>query len=99
MNAPSIPVGPAEGSSVWYGADLSKRPHEWTYRLSGRETDEVESAIAATKRRGLEIKDITREDFPLPTVCRIFDDIRRELLHGRGFVLLRGLSLRDRPLV
>jgi hypothetical protein len=61
--------------------------------LSEAEADEVRDAVAGIQRRGLDILDITREDFPL----RRFDEGLRvlcdELLEGRGFVLIRGLPM------
>jgi hypothetical protein len=37
--------------------------------------------------------EIRREDFPLPTLGPRLEALRHELLHGRGFVLLRGLPM------
>ena len=34
------------GRSAWIGADLAKRPDEWTYRLSPHEIAEIETATA-----------------------------------------------------
>ena len=48
------------------------------------------------QRRGLEIIDIERRDFPLPGLGPALDAIRLELLTGRGFVLIRGLGMEER---
>lgn len=47
---------------------------------------------------GHDIADIRREDFSLPTVGPVLDRLRAEVLDGRGFVLLRGLPVEDRPI-
>ncbi|HYC13629.1 MAG TPA: TauD/TfdA family dioxygenase, partial [Stellaceae bacterium] len=70
---------------------------EWTYNLSGSDLAEIEAAVAAARARGLAIEEIGRADFPLPTLGPKLDAIRREIVHGRGFVLLHGLPVEDRP--
>jgi hypothetical protein len=86
------------GPSAWVGADLARQPERWTYRLSTREIAEVESATAAARDRGLDVAAIRRADFPLPTLGPVLDRLRDEVLNGRGFVLLRGLPVTDRPI-
>ena len=87
-----------EGPSAWTGAEMRDREAEWTYRLSPAEIAEIETAVAAVRARGLDLADIRREDFPLPTLGPALDRLRREVLDGRGFVLMRGLPVEERPL-
>src|ERR1700738_2376627 len=89
---------PIEGPSAWVGADMRRRQAEWTYRLSPQEIVEIETAVKAVQARGLDIADIHRYDFPLPTLGRVLDRLRVEVLDGRGFVLLRGMPVEDRPI-
>jgi hypothetical protein len=74
------------------------REAEWTYRLAPTEIVEIETAVQAVQARGLDIADIRREDFPLPTLGQVLDRLRAEVLEGRGFVLLRGMPVEDRPI-
>ena len=85
-----------EGPSAWIGAALAKRPEEWTYTLSPVERAEIEAATAAV--RGRDIATLRRDDFPLPTLGPVLDRLRDEVLNGRGFVLIRGLDVTDRPI-
>jgi hypothetical protein len=87
-----------EGPSAWIGAELAKRPDDWTYRLSAADIAEIETASAQVRARGLDIADIRRADFPLPTLGPVLDRLRGEVLNGRGFVLLRGLPVEGRPI-
>ena len=97
--SPALPVRPRiEGPSAWIGADMRKREAEWTYRLSPAEIAEIEAAVAAVQSRGLDLADIRRGDFPLPTLGPVLDRLRAEVLDGRGFVLLRGMPVEDRPI-
>ena len=91
-----IPRPLVTGPSAWIGAELAKRPDEWTYVLSGAEIAEIEVAVASV--RGRDIASVTQADFRLPSFGPILDGLREEILNGRGFVLLRGLPVTDRPI-
>jgi len=69
-----------EGPAVWTGADPRKREAEWTYRLSPTEVAELETAVKSVQTRGLDIADICREDFPLPTLGPTLERLRAEVL-------------------
>lgn len=84
------------GSSAWIGAELAKRPAEWTYRLSPAEIAEIETAT--TNLDGRDIAAISQADFPLPTLGPVLARLRGEVLNGRGFVLIRGLPVENRPI-
>jgi hypothetical protein len=77
---------------------MKKREAEWTYHLSSAEIAEIEAALTAVRARGLDITEIRRDDFPLPTLGPVLDRLRAEVLDGRGFVLLRGMPVEDRPI-
>jgi TfdA family taurine catabolism dioxygenase TauD len=81
-----------EGPSAWRGDEMAKS-EEWLYRLSPGDVAELDGALAHTRARGLGVIEITREDFPLPRLGRVLDEIHRELLDGRGFALLRGVPV------
>jgi len=93
---PSRP--PIQGPSAWIGADMRAREQEWTYCLSPLEIAEIEAAAEAVRSRGLDLADIRREDFPLPTLGPRLERLRAEVLNGRGFVLLRGMPVENRPI-
>lgn len=92
----TLPRPPIEGPSAWTGADLARRPEEWTYRLSPSEIAEIEAAVSVC--RGRDIASVARSDFPLPSFGPVLDRLREDVLNGRGFVLLRGLPVEGRPI-
>jgi hypothetical protein len=94
----SIPRPLVTGPSAWVGPDLAQRPEEWTYTLSPAEIAEIEAATATVRRLGMDIADIRRPDFPLPTLGPVLDQLRHDVLNGRGFVLMRGLPVEGRPI-
>ena len=89
---------PITGTSVWYAADMRGREADWSYRLSSTQVAELEAALRAVRQRGLDIADIRREDFALPTLGPVLDRLCDEVLNGRGFVLLRGVPVENRPI-
>lgn len=70
-------------------------PENWSYRLTERDRAELVAAVAAARRAGVDMVNLTKESFPLPQFGRVMADVRRELAGGRGFVLLRDFPLDD----
>lgn len=70
---------------------MLKRQDEWLIRWSQAEIDELEKAAEPIVTQELPIAQMTKADFVLPTIGAKLDALRAELLHGRGFALLRGL--------
>jgi len=89
---------PIDDRSAWIGSELAKHPEQWMYRLSAGDIVEIDAAVAAVRAQGMLIEDIGRSDFPLPTLGPKLDRFRREVVHGRGFILLRGLPVEGRPI-
>jgi hypothetical protein len=86
------PPGPITGPSAWRGEDLA-RSTDWIHTFTGSELSELHRALARVHALARTLVEIRREDFPLPTLGPRLEALRHELLHGRGFVLLRGLPM------
>jgi len=93
MMKPSMPPGPICGPSVWRGADLARRPADWIRTFSAAELGELDAVIRAFKASGEDLSRIAPANFPLPTLAPVLANVLRELLEGRGFVMLRGLPV------
>jgi hypothetical protein len=81
---------PVAGAGVWYGRDLARRPQEWIRHFSYAEIDEIQAAVGGYDGS---LESISRESFPLPALGAVLKGILKELLDGRGFVMLRGLPV------
>src|SRR5215470_6626968 len=66
---------------------------DFAYRISARDADELIAGIAAFRRHGLPIEQVCRDNFPLHGFADVLADVRRELIDGRGIVMLRGFPV------
>ena len=89
----SASFAPVTGPQAWYGRDMRERGQEWTWHWTAEEVAEIEAAVAGA--RDLDILAIDKAAFPLPTVSRRLDAMRKHLLDGPGFYLLRGLPIEN----
>ena len=94
---PAELMKPIVDPAAWYPDDI-EGSDAWVYRMSDAETGDVLDAVAAVENRGLDLKDITRDDFPLPRFSEAVAEIRDELLDGRGFAIIKGLPVEGRSL-
>ena len=85
-----MPEGPLGGPAAWT-ADQMRASDEWVYQLTSAHIDEIDAAIAANA--DTDIAMLTREQFTLPTLSALLDQMRDAILRGRGFALLRGLPV------
>lgn len=92
---PARLMEPIEESGCWRPEDLAGTD-AWVYRLDEREIADVFDAVAAVEERGLDLKDVTAADFPVPVLAPALADIKAELMEGRGFAVIRGLPIEDR---
>jgi hypothetical protein len=63
------------------------------FDLTDAHLDEVERALVHAESTCDDVLDITRESFPLPTLGPALVDVARELIDGRGVVLIRGVPV------
>jgi hypothetical protein len=89
----AAPRAPIQGPAAWRGVELAQHPESWTREFTAGEIDELEGACRAVRARGLALGEVRREDFPLATLGIAARGWARELLRGRGFLLLRGLPV------
>lgn len=79
------------GPQAWLGPDMASRSSEWLHQWTDDEIAEIEHAADKVAKRN--ILEIAAADFPLPTIEATLTRIKSDVLHGRGFCLLRGLPV------
>jgi hypothetical protein len=82
------------GAAAWTGPEMAASG-AWLRHFSAAELAEIDRAITHFRASGRAMQDIDRASFPLPTLGPVLDRLRAELLHGRGFVMLRGFRVAD----
>ncbi len=90
----SMPPGPVEDPANWMGRDLQGRT-DWQYHFTAEDLSDLDAALKHVKGENLDLIQIAKVDFPLPKFGPKLLEIRREVLEGRGFVLMRGFPVDD----
>jgi hypothetical protein len=81
---------PVRGAGVWYGREMAARPDSWLRYFTLEEIDELERAMDAFRGP---LESVSPASLPLPRLGPVLREILKELLEGRGFVMLRGLPV------
>jgi hypothetical protein len=79
-------------AAAWRGPDLARRT-DWIVPLGAAEIADLERAMAVVRRSGTTRAALTIDDVPLGALADTIAGWRRELAHGRGFLLARGLPV------
>jgi hypothetical protein len=85
-------MNPVVDPAGW-SADALKDVSSWSYKITDADGDELEAAVAAVRRKGVSMVDIEKGDFPLKGFADVLTDVRRELLDGRGIVMMQDFPL------
>src|SRR2546423_15292068 len=88
-HAPAQALEPIIDGTAWSPESLRELEH-WSYRLSAQACAELVGAAEAARRDGTALEEVSRENFRLGAFGIVLSDVRRELLAGRGIVMLRG---------
>ncbi len=80
-------------SSTWYGPAMAQRKSEWTIELTSPEIKELEKAAEPLIDSEQNIGSLTASGFSLPILGPKLSAMREELIHERGFSLLKGLPV------
>lgn len=72
-------------------ADEVADPNLWIELFNDSDLEELDAALRHALEKSEDVLEIGRDDFPLPALSARLLKIERDLIDGRGFVLLRGL--------
>src|SRR5688572_17345800 len=92
---PEILRSPVDHPSAWRGRDLAK-DRSWVVQLSPNQAAELEQAAGRAIASGKPMVALLRGDFRLHESEALLEDVRRRVVDGLGFVLLRGLPVQGR---
>ncbi len=82
-----------DNAQAWYGPDMTGRK-DWIHALTADELADIDRAMRHAETAGSDIADLGPEDFPLGAPMRaLLGRVKTDVLHGRGFMLLRGIPV------
>ena len=81
-----------EGPAIWSSDDFQS-DGEWIYHFSEAAIADVDQAIKRIRDQSITLDDITADDFNLPALAEELQQMKQILADGRGFVMLKGLSV------
>ncbi|MFM1987324.1 MAG: hypothetical protein RJA99_281 [Pseudomonadota bacterium] len=83
---------------AWSGPQWAGRT-DWQHLLSPPELAELDAAVEAAIARDADLVTLSEREVPLPVLGPVLAGVRREILHGRGFVLIRGWPSGERSML
>ena len=86
---PGKPIG---GPAAWRGADI-REDTTWRHPVGEDALAEIDAALAAVERKGLDWRAIARQDFPLPRFSERLAEIADALETGPGVARLTGIPV------
>lgn len=82
------------GPFVWSGTEMSNSTG-WAVQLCTQDIDDIATGVESFTASGKSLADAEQADFPFGQFDTRLKQIQEQLLHGCGFILLRGLPSDD----
>src|SRR4051812_37303444 len=92
---PEILRTPVTHPSAWRGSELA-RDRSWVLELSSVQARELEAAAERVLAKSRGPSELSRADFVFDECEDVLEEVRRRVVDGQGFVLLRGLPVQGR---
>ena len=92
---PEILLSPVNHPSAWRGCNLAE-DRSWVVQLGEDQAAELERSAECAVANGNPTVELTHGDFRLDRCESLLEDVRRRVVDGLGFVLLRGLPVQGR---
>ena len=89
---PAMAMRPVVDPAAWLPDSLGP-VEDWAYRISEQDSDELLAAVDAFRRCRLPLASVGKETFPLKQLTDVLADVRRELIGGRGMVMIRNFPI------
>ncbi|KAJ5129073.1 uncharacterized protein N7443_006189 [Penicillium atrosanguineum] len=84
---PKVHTGP----TVWKAEDYRNSPELWTHRFSDNEIQEISAAADEFIEMEIPLTGISKTNFALPNLSRRLEELRKDLIDGKGFYLFKGI--------
>ncbi|MDF0498652.1 TauD/TfdA family dioxygenase [Bradyrhizobium yuanmingense] len=87
---PPMPKETVIDPADWRGPEIKDRS-DWIYQLDETDIADLERALRSVEQKDL--LSVTKDQFPLPHLGKKLEAVKRQLIDGLGFVLVRGLPI------
>ena len=87
-------MSPISGPAVWRPEDVNN-DDSWRFELDDQTRAEIRRNIAEIAPESIKLKDITAENFPLPSFVQRRNAMNKQLGSGRGIAKLSGLDVEN----
>ncbi|TDZ19775.1 Taurine hydroxylase-like protein SAT17 [Colletotrichum orbiculare MAFF 240422] len=81
------------GPTVWTPQEMLDNQDEWIHRWTEDELRELRRAVDGFSASGTPLANISKASFRLPTLGPYMEQVRSDILNGRGFIVFRGLPV------
>jgi len=85
---PAKAMEPVVDPAGWTAETLGA-VEDFSYSMTEQDIDDLVAGIAAFRRHNIALEEVAVENFPLNGFADVLADVRRELIDGRGIVMLR----------
>jgi hypothetical protein len=85
------------GKTVWEREDYfgtSEKERKWKHQFTEEEIDELSIVADRFLASGWQLTGISKEHFPLSTLSKFLEELRDDLLNGKGFILFQGFPVK-----
>ncbi|MGE4337093.1 MAG: TauD/TfdA family dioxygenase [Pigmentiphaga sp.] len=82
----------SDGRADWRARDVDNM-EGWSYVLGADEINTLGQALDQARAAGVDIDELSQDNFPLPSMQPLFERLLNELETGRGLFLLRGFPV------
>ncbi len=78
--------------AAWLGSQLESNPERWVINLTPGEVGELDAAATRCLAQSDDIVKVNRSNFILPGLAPKIARIKQALIHGMGFMLVKGVD-------
>ena len=82
-----------DSPAAWLGPDLARQPERWSWQLNAAQVADLDETVERLDASGRDIVSFVADDAPLPTLAEPLAALKRDVLHGIGFGLIRGVPV------
>ena len=83
-----------EGPANWRGPDLA-REEDWRFALNDQQIDQIKKAVWKSQEDGIDMADLSPENFRLPGLEPLLGAVYQRLVHGTGVAMFHGMPVND----